>query len=148
MNHTIIKEMLGYNIGFMILIKQPYPRLQNRVLSLLIHIVGFQWCWIRCSRVSWWWCRKNFCCNDWMNIVASAHGYQLVSKLNHDAIFIILSISMKEKESINAKCIVNECYLRSRNWFWTCCTHCWGLQMSHSSKISFYRISNIFWGYT
>ena len=41
MNHAIIKEMPGYNVGFMILIKQRYPRLQNRVLSLLIHIVGF-----------------------------------------------------------------------------------------------------------
>ena len=145
MNHTIIKEMLGYNIGFMILIKQPYPRLQNRVLSLLIHIVGFPMMLnaLQQSRLVVM-SSKKLCCNDWMNIVASAHGYQLVSKLNHDAIFIILSICTKEKKSINVKCIVNECYLRSRNWFWTCCTHCWGLQMSHSSKKSFYHVSKKF----
>ena len=35
-----------------------------------------------------------------MNIVASAHGYQLVFQLNHDAIFI-LSICTKEKKRIN-----------------------------------------------
>ena len=145
MNHAIIKEMPGYNVGFMILIKQRYPRLQNRVLSLLIHIVGFPMMLnaLQQSRLVVM-SSKKLCCNDWMNIVASAHGYQLVSKLNHDAIFIILSISMKENDSINAKCIVNECYLRSRNWFWTCCTHCWGLQMSHSSKKSFYHVSKKF----